>query len=191
MKTSSTSSDLIRTEKFGILATVLFCDVVKFTEFASDVTPEALIDNLNSYLTVVVNTLKENRGTVANFIGDTVFAYWLAEDHPDHATLACRFTSSLRERLSVTSHGFTTCTGIHTGNIVLISIDMGTHRLLTPMGDAVNLASRLNGLCTPYKVQAVASERVIKLAKETSAWKSIDSVMVKGRKEPLTVYGLS
>ena len=139
---------------------------------------------------VVVDTLKENHGTAAKFVGDAVFAYWLSEEQPNHAALACRFAASLPERLSVVSSGVTTSIGIHTGNVAFVRFTSGNNRSPEPMGDAVNLASRLCGFCFHYKAKAVASEAVMTSAGGGQGWTLLDSATIKGRNEPVTLYGI-
>jgi adenylate cyclase len=184
------SPDLLQVEKSDVIATLLFCDVVGYTRLTTGLTIEQLIKQLSSYMTVVVNTVEENRGTVAKFIGDAIFAYWLEEEQPDHAKLACRFATSIRERLSAASCDVTTQIGIHTGRVTLVRINQGIYRSLEPMGDAVNLASRLDGLCALYQAPAIASEQVIAHGGGGAGWNALESVAVKGRKDPITLFKL-
>ena len=187
---TSSSSDVVQLVKPSALATILFCDMRGYAQFGSGATPLQLIESLNSNFSVVVDTLKENHGTAAKFVGDAVFAYWLSEEQPNHAALACRFAASLPERLSVVSSGVTTSIGIHTGNVAFVRFTSGNNRSPEPMGDAVNLASRLCGFCFHYKAKAVASEAVMTSAGGGQGWTLLDSATIKGRNEPVTLYGI-
>jgi adenylate cyclase len=191
MKSPAPTQEILQIVKPDVVATILFCDLTGYAQFAVGATPEELVRQLNSYMTEVSETLKEHNGTIAKFIGDALFAYWLAEEHPDHASLACAFTSSIHARVAPILKDASTRIGIHTGEVALARINHGTGQTLEPMGAAVNTASRLNGVCALYNVRAIASESVILQAKEVSEWKNLGPVMIKGKIERLSLYGLS
>ncbi len=67
---------------------------------------------------------------------------------------------------------------------------LGNSRAPEPMGDSVNLASRLEALCTQYKAKAVASEAVMTNAGNIQGWTRLDSIMIKGKEAPIIVYGI-
>ena len=192
MKPTPPSGDLLRLERADVLATLLFCDLTGYSQAAARLSVVQLIEGLNAYQTLVVDALKENKGTVASFIGDAIFAYWLAGEHSDHAELACRFVASLRERLAavppVAPPGTTLRIGIHTGSVALVSIGRGDHRDLTLMGDAVNLAARLNSLCATYQAQAIITGEVLAHAPGVQGAQLLEAVTLKGRTTPTTLY---
>jgi len=190
MKPLNSTQNLLQVESLGIEATVLFCDVKGYAKIAETIPITDLLQRLGSYFTLVADTAKEHKGTLAKFIGDAVLVYWLAEENADHANLACRFTVSLRRKLSEAASDIVTSTGIHTGNVALVKIEHGNYRSLEPLGDIVNAACRFGMLCNEYQVYAVASERVTTQVHDASLWTKLDSVHIKGKTEPVTLYGL-
>ena len=185
------SQDILQVEKSGVVATLLFCDAVGYAKLAADASPENLIRQLSAYMKTVSAELGAHRGTIAKFVGDAVFAYWLEDEHADHAKLACQFAANIQERLAAASVNFETRIGIHTGRVALVRINGGSYRSLEPMGDAVNLAVRLDGVCGEYKARAIASEQVIAHGGGGAGWTVLEFVTVKGRTTPLTLYKLA
>jgi len=190
MKIAPTSNDVLQIEKTDALATIVFCDIAGYAKIAAGLTPLQLIGQLNSYMTELSNALKEHNGTIAKFIGDALFAYWLAEEHPDHASLACSFAKSVGKRITAISKDTITRTGLHTGPIALVRVNHGTSQTLEPMGDTVNTASRIETLCSHYSARAITSDQVMAYVSNKEGWKNLGSVMIKGKDAPMTLYGL-
>jgi len=191
MKNPFSKREMLHIEKPDCLATILFCDMKAFTQFVDPLTSAQAIQGLDSYLKIIVSAIEENRGTVSKFIGDALLAYWLEEKHSNHAALACHFTASIQERLSVLPFEIKSLVGIHTGHVTLVRIEHGNYRSLEPISDAVNTASRLNTLCSHYGVRAIASESVILQANGVSGWNNLGPISIKGKAKPLTLYGLT
>ncbi len=170
----------------------MFCDPPGFTHLSEAVSTEELIRGMNCYLTAVTEAVLENEGTIAQYIGDAVFAYWLAEEHSDHSARACRFVQTLRHRLAGSSYSspykLIPHIGIHTGRVAMISIDRKTRRDLTPIGDTVNLASRLSSLCTQLKAEAIITDAVHTRVGAIPGSETLGEVNVKGKDLPVTLY---
>jgi len=183
---------VLRTEKLNAMATTAFCDIASISSMPSKVSTEEGLGDLNRHLTCVVETMRENKGTLADFVGDAVLAYWLAEEHPDHASLACTFARSLQTRLHSLYESFSIQLSpricIHTGHVALVSLDHGKYRSTTPMGSTVNLASRLGGLCSQYKVSTIVTADVLAQAGLIPGTTPLGSVQVKGKTDPVALY---
>lgn len=190
MNPTTSNHDLLQVERLNVEATILFCDVRGYTKIAETIPTAPLLQRLGSYFCLVADTVKEHRGTLAKFIGDAALVYWLAEENADHADLACRFAVSLNQKLFAASSDITTTTGIHTGNVALVKIELENYRSLEPLGDVVNAACRFGMLCKEFQVYAVASERVIAQSSKAQLWSQLDTIHIKGKTEPVVLYGL-
>jgi adenylate cyclase len=155
--------------------TILFADIRGFTRIAETMEPEALREYLNTFLTGMTGIVHAHRGTVDKYMGDAVMAFWGApvDDtaHADNAIAAAlamqaeviRMSEALRARgLPPLAVGI----GINTG-IVRVG-DMGSklRRAYTVIGDAVNLASRLEGLTRQYEVPIIAGEGTVRRCRQ-------------------------
>ena len=175
---------------------VLFSDIRGFTSLSERLAPEQVVALLNRYFTPMTSIVRDDQGTLDKFIGDALMAFWNAPlDVPDHAVRAVRAAGRMRQALDRLNaelrreHGFTLSIGIgiHTGRAFVGN--MGTSELLsyTAIGDNVNLASRLEGLCPVYGVPAVVSEDTRALCPKDQAWQALDRVRVKGKAQPVRI----
>lgn len=180
-------------------ATVLFTDVRSFTAIAERLEPPQLVRLLNSYFTPMTACVMAHHGTLDKFIGDALMAFWNAPlDVPDHAAEAVaaardmqaaldRLRPALQKEFGVELRmGIGINTGpVHVGN-------MGSRDLLdyTCIGETVNLASRLEGLCKPYGVGIVVSDAVRESCEGRHRFLQLDRVSVKGSEKPLKIHTL-
>ena len=176
--------------------TVLFSDVRDFTSISEGLTPEGLKDLMNTYLTAMTEKVQEKRGTIDKYIGDAIMAFWGAPlTDPDHATHALESAMSMQKSLRSLDTEFAKrgWPALHIGvglNCGLMSVgDMGSkfRRAYTVMGDAVNLASRLEGLTKEYGVGILVTENIVKAAPSFS-YRQVDKVRVKGKLEGVAIY---
>lgn len=176
---------------------VLFSDIRSFTTISESLAADELKQLLNRYFTPITRIIFENSGTIDKYVGDMVMAFWGAPvddaDHAAHAIDAALQMLSETERLKVDfirlglpeiSIGI----GINSG--VMNVGDMGSayRRAYTVIGDAVNLASRLEGTTKYYGVDLVVGERTRELAGERFVWRELDRVKVKGKEQPVHVF---
>ena len=176
--------------------TVMFCDMRGFTSLSETMEPrqvQALLNTVHSRLTDVI---RAHRGTIDKYMGDAVMAFWGAPvSMPDHARLAVEASLGIveavralnRERAAAGLPLLSIGIGLSTG---LMSVgDMGSNvrRTYTVVGDAVNLASRLEGLSATYGVDIVASSTTREQAPDF-AWEELGTVQVKGRLQPVTIH---
>ena len=162
--------------------TILFCDMKGFTAFSEGMTPAALVNVLNRYMTVMSEPVRRNNGIIDKYIGDGIMAFWgppftdrrgaRAARLPRRARSArrpCPFRAELPELIGV-RRGFPEIDiriGIATGEVVVGSIGSEQTRNYTVIGDTVNLASRLEGANKTYGTRTLISEATNRLAAES------------------------
>jgi adenylate cyclase len=178
---------------------LLFSDIEGFTTLAERLTPDALARALGRYLAAMTAGVRSEGGTVDKFIGDSVMAFWNAPSAcPDHARRACRAVlACLREaRALYASPGWTdlpplvTRFGLHRATVMVGHFGAPERLSYTALGDGVNLASRLEGLCKQYGVTVLVSETILADVGDEFAFRFIDRVAVKGKRESVRVYEL-
>jgi len=177
--------------------TILFSDVRGFTSISEALSPEHLREYINEYLTDMSNVIRgKYRGTLDKYIGDAIMAFWNApvedKDHPRNAVLAAlemqRECGTLNEKF--TARGWPTLKigiGVNSGNVRVGDMGSKQRRAYTAMGDAVNVASRLEGRTKYYGVGILVGEATRTLVKDV-VFKEIDRIKVKGKDEAITIY---
>lgn len=176
--------------------TVLFVDVRGFTTISEGLSPKALREYINLYLTAMSEDIRGNRGTLDKYIGDAVMAFWGAPVAlPDHAARAVG--SALK--MLVTAHRLNDefvargwpplkiGIGLNTGQMHVGDMGSRIRRAYTVMGDAVNLGSRLEGITKVYGVGLVVGEATKQAAPEYF-YRELDCVRVKGKQEPIPIF---
>ena len=179
-------------------ATIYFSDIRSFTSISETLkSPTKITEFLNFYMNSMVLSIEHNQGTIDKFIGDAIMAYWNAplevKNHADKAVLTALYQIAQRDSLNVTikrDFGFDVDygIGINTGDAVVGEIGSQGRSDYTIIGDSVNLASRLEGLCKPYKVRLVISEFTKKKLTQKYVIQLLDVVRVKGKHEPVKIY---
>jgi adenylate cyclase len=176
--------------------TVMFCDMREFTRISEHMAPADVQAFLNKHFSRLAAIISAHRGTVDKYMGDCVMAFWGAPiETANHATLAVRaaldMAQAVRELNSshVADGRPEVSVGIGINSGVMSVGDMGSaaRRSYTVVGDAVNLASRLEGLSAYYGVEIVASGATRELA-PGFVWQELDSVLVRGRAQPVSVF---
>ena len=176
---------------------VLFSDIRGFTTISETLAADELKQLLNRYFTPMTRIIFEHRGTIDKYVGDMVMAFWGAPVRdPDHAAHAIEAALAMlagtetlkREFVRLGLPEISIGIGINSG--VMNVGDMGSEyrRAYTVLGDAVNLASRLEGTTKYYGVGLVVGERTRELAGERFVWRELDLVRVKGKDRPVHVY---
>jgi adenylate cyclase len=180
--------------------TVVFIDIRKFSRLTNTIGPERLVAYLNSALELITNRLLQHGATVDKYLGDAVLAYFgapiEAPDHPQRA-VACAIAiqRAVRERnlkLEATGQPFERLDvgiGIQTGEVVVGNIGSELKMDYTAIGDAVNVASRLQSLAGPGEILLTAEvhARVRDMVQvERLGWRNLD-----GREQPVDVYRAS
>ncbi len=179
--------------------TVFFSDVRGFTTIAEKLDPRALSDLLNSYLTPMTDLVFKNQGTLDKYMGDALMAFFGAPiSYQNHAHHACRCALQNLEKLAELVEVYKQKglplidigIGLNTGDCSVGNMGSETVRSYTVMGDAVNLASRLEGINKTYGTKIIISENTYGEAKDKFFCREVDWVRVKGKKEPVKIYEL-
>lgn len=175
---------------------VLFSDIRDFTSISEGLAPTELTEMMNAYLTPVTRVIQTHHGNVDKYIGDAVMAFWGAPQYnPAHARDALNAAMDMQAALADMLPAFRERgwpelrmgIGLNTGVVNVGNMGSAYRTAYTVMGDAVNLASRLEGLSKYYGVQIVIGESVAK-AVEGFILRELDRVRVKGKEAPVTIY---
>ncbi len=175
--------------------TVLFTDVRGFTKLSENLDPKDILNILNGHFDIINDEIFKMNGTMMKFIGDAAMAVFnIPYTQPDHAERAIRACINIQKRMKSYSakvkkkYGidFAIGIGINTGEVVVGN--MGSHKYMdyTIIGDAVNTASRLNGVAR--KGEIVISESTYKQVIGKFRFSPPEEVSVKGKSKPIKVY---
>ena len=177
--------------------TILFSDIRGFTSISEASEPEEVVEMLNEYLTRMVEILLEHGGTLDKFIGDAVMGFWNAPAaEPDHArrAVACAIdmiaaTAEIRERWEQQGKASIRIgIGINTGDAVAGNIGAEKVFGYTVIGDAVNLASRLESKNKDYGTEIIVSEFTLARMGDEFEAVYLDEVKVKGKERAVRIY---
>jgi adenylate cyclase len=179
--------------------TVMFSDVRGFTTISEKLDPQALGDLLNSYLTPMTEIVFKNQGTLDKYMGDAIMAFFGAPiGYSGHAKAACRCALQSVEKLFQLQKEYERKglpmidlgIGLNTGDVSAGNMGSETVRSYTVMGDAVNLASRLEGINKQYGTRIILSEMTYEEVKDSFICREVDWVRVKGKAQPVKIYEL-
>jgi adenylate cyclase len=177
--------------------TILFSDIRGFTGISEALAPEELRDYINEYLTEMSAIIRDrHRGTLDKYIGDAIMAFWGAPvDDPQHARNAVLAALEMQKRIAALSEAFAMRgwpplaigVGVNSGTVRVGDMGSRVRRAYTAMGDAVNVASRLEGRTKTYGVGILVGEATRARVKDV-VFREIDRIRVKGKDEAITVY---
>jgi len=192
------SPERVRPRKTEI--TVMFSDIRGFTSIAEGLDAQVLADLLNGYLTEMTRILFRYQGTLDKYIGDALMAFWGAPfDEPGHARRACNGVLAMMARLKELQQEWKAQgrpvleigIGLNTGTASVGNMGSLLRHGYTAIGDAVNLASRLEGLNKEYGTRILLSEFTCReIPAEEFLVRELDLIRVKGKEEPVTLYEL-
>ena len=173
--------------------TVFFSDIRSFTKLSESMTPRETFNFINSYLKRMGPLIRENKGFIDKYIGDSIMAIFPTD--PDYALLA---GISIRKELVLynsqrLSYGYPPIhigIGIHTGNLMLGTIGESQRMDTTVIADSVNLASRIEGLTKFYGVTTIITEITKSKLKNPDQFnmRFIGLVQVVGKEESVPIY---
>ncbi len=178
---------------------IFFSDIADFTTISEKLTPEALVQWLGVYFHGMSRIVLDNAGTLDKYIGDAIMAFWGApQPRENHARLACasalkcqQFLDRLAIEWGADSHPvFPTRIGIHTGEVIVGNIGCEERMNYTIIGDAVNLASRLEGLNKFYQTRIIISADTFRRVQDDFVARKLDRVAVKGKTRGVLIYEL-
>lgn len=175
---------------------ILFSDIRRFTALCERHSPGEILGLLNIYFTRLSAVVDGQGGVIDKFIGDALMALFGAPlSHPDDAARAVRAALQMvdaqaeinRELIALGLPSLASGIGINTGQVVAGNIGSPTRMNYTVVGDAVNLASRLEGLTKCYGVPIIVSAET-KARAPDFVYRELDRICVKGKREPVTIH---
>jgi class 3 adenylate cyclase/DNA-binding NarL/FixJ family response regulator len=172
---------------------ILFADIRDFTKLSEKMTPNENFKFINSYLSCMEPAIIENGGFIDKYIGDAIMALF-PESADDAVKAAIGMLSALNEynqhRQSIGYPSVKIGIGINTGSLMLGTVGGKSRMDGTGIGDAVNLASRVESLTKDYRVSLLITQQTFDLLQDITryALRLIDRVQVKGKSELVTVY---
>jgi len=182
-----------------LTVTVLFSDIRSFTTISEQMDAHALVALLNEYFTVMVGIIMEEGGVVDKYIGDAIMAVFGAPvSQPDDAVRAVRAATRMRAALvplnaSLVARGIApiaTGIGVHTGEVVAGNIGSEQRMEYTVIGDAVNVASRLEGKTKELGVDLVISDTTFALISHVAKGRALAELSVKGRQQSVRCFAV-
>ncbi len=176
---------------------VLFSDIRDFTRIAESLPAKDLARLMNIYLDRMTAIVSAQWGTLDKYIGDAIMAFWGAPvADAEHARRTVLAALAMRDAMpavnaELAAHGWPGLNigiGINTGNMVVGDMGSTVRKAYTVIGDAVNLASRLESLAPRYGVPIVVGEATRQAAGEGLVWRELDQVRVKGKGQAVSIY---
>jgi adenylate cyclase len=172
--------------------TVLFADIRNFTQMCENLSPEAVVGLLNTYLTVIVDAVLNNAGMVNKFGGDNIVAVWNApQSQPDHAPLAVKAALEAQQKMALAPGEFNSAPvqfgiGINTGIALAGTVGSVGRAEYTVIGDAVNVASRICST-TPGGEVWIGAE-TYRSVMDNIEVEELEPQQFKGKSKSLTIY---
>lgn len=186
--------------------TVMFSDLRGFSAIAERYRddPQGLTALMNSLFSPLTEAILEGRGAIDKYMGDAIMAFWNAPlDDADHPANACASALAMREKLDTLNRENEMARtagagapplqfgiGLNTGRCVVGNMGSARRFDYSVLGDAVNLASRLEGQSKTYGVDIVAGSRTAQAVTGRFALVELDRIRVKGKNEPETIFAL-
>jgi adenylate cyclase len=197
--------ELYRENKESVLGaelremSIMFTDIRGFTSVSERLPPDRLAGLLGLYLEAMTGAIRRNRGTIDKFIGDAVMAFWNAPtSQEEHARLACQAALDCKRSIEALFASprwgafapFKTSFGIHRDRVMVGNFGAPDRMNYTVLGDGVNVAARLEGLCKLYGATIIVSEMIEQAVSPAFELRLLDRVAVKGRAGGIVLYEL-
>ena len=188
--------DTVSFEPTSRECTVLFTDVRGFTTISEGLDPKALSELMNEFLTPLTEVIFKHKGTIDKYMGDCIMAFWGAPiANPAHAQTGVLAGIEMHRVLNELQPKFKAKNwpeikigvGLNTGRMSVGNMGSKIRRAYTVMGDAVNLASRLEGITKEYGADIIVGEDTMKAAPDM-VFRELDKVRVKGKENAVTIY---
>lgn len=179
--------------------TIFFADIAGFTTVAESLAPEALTQWLGEYLDAMTTIVLQEDGTVDKYIGDAVMAFWGApKPYGDHAYAACRTALLCQRKMAELQKVWSqrglppvACRiGVNTGAAMVGNVGSNERLEYTALGDAVNLASRLEGANKFYGTLILIGDTTRQIAANRIIARPVDKLSVKGKRDGVVVHEL-
>lgn len=179
--------------------TILFSDIQGFTDISEKVPPELLMVQLFEYNNELTNIIKDYKGTIDKYIGDSIMAFWGAPVwFEEHAFFACKAALRCHRKVEELNRKFekegksllTTRIGINTGTTIVGNMGSDERMNYSVLGDSVNLASRIEGVNKVYGTRLIITHSTYEKVAEHFICRPLDIVAVKGKKQGVRIYEL-
>ena len=183
--------------------TIMFCDMKGFTAMSEGMTPQGLVKVVNCYLSTMSEPVRAHRGIIDKYIGDAIMAYWGPPfiEEADQARFACAAAVDMAERVPSLRTQIPELLGIRsmpvecdirigiaTGEVLTGSIGSELMMSFTVMGDAVNLASRLEAVNKVYGTRVLIAQDTAAVLGATFELREIDRLTVVGQSVPQNIF---
>lgn len=176
--------------------TVLFADIRSFTRISEGMEPRELSRLMNVYFGAMTEVIRQQRGTLDKYIGDAIMAFWGAPvSDPENARHAVLTALTMQRQLHALAEPFKAQgwpvlragIGINSGAMTVGDMGSPVRKAYTVMGDAVNLASRLEGITKDYGVEIIVGEATQAQIGDI-AFRELDRVQVVGKDMAIAIY---
>jgi len=181
------------------ILTFLFSDIRGFTPISEKYksNPQGLTELINKFLTPMTDIILKHGGTVDKYMGDCIMAFWNAPlDCPSHQEMAIRAAREMKRKLRKMNIKeefgieLKIGIGINTGEAVVGNMGSEQRFDYSVLGDAVNLASRLEGISKNYDTTIIIGEDTYKSVKDKFKFRKLDDVQVKGKSNKVAIYSI-
>jgi len=182
------------------ILTFLFSDIRGFTPISEKYksNPQGLTELINKFLTPMTDIILKHGGTVDKYMGDCIMAFWNAPlDCPSHQEMAIRAAREMKRKLRKMNikeefgMELKIGIGINTGEAVVGNMGSEQRFDYSVLGDAVNLASRLEGISKNYDTTIIIGEDTYKSVKDKFKFRKLDDVQVKGKSNKVAIYSIN
>lgn len=176
---------------------IFFSDIQGFTSISESLTPTELTHLLNTYLTAMTNIIHDEGGTIDKYEGDAIIAFWNAPlEQRDHAKRAVRATLRCQAKLAemrpalkeICGRDVLVRIGLNTGPVVVGNMGSDQRFDYTFLGDAGNLAARLEGINKQFGTFLMISEFTLNITADAFPVRELSRVTVVGKSQPITIY---
>tara|TARA_A100000171_G_scaffold19915_1_gene18322 strand:- start:2419 stop:4149 length:1731 start_codon:yes stop_codon:yes gene_type:complete len=167
--------------------TIMFTDVRGFTSLSEKLAPEEVVEIMNKALTIQADAVKANEGMVDKYIGDAMMAVWNAPvDVENHEQKAIETALQIRHAMQEAQLGIDIGIGINSGEVVAGNIGSQSRFEYSVLGDACNLAARLESSCKSVGKDLVIGEATISKYQGTAT--ELEPIFVKGKEKAVKIY---
>lgn len=182
------------------MCAIFFSDIRSFTAISEKLQPEEVVEFLNEYMTEMVHCVNQTHGIVDKFIGDAIMATWgaLKSSGTQDAENAVNGALLMRKALQKFNEGrggdkrpvIRIGCGLNYGPVIAGQIGSEERLEYTVIGDAVNLASRVEALNKPFGTDVLITQDLYDQVREIFAVEKMQSIKVKGKAEPQVIYAV-
>ena len=174
--------------------TFLFCDIRGFTPISEKYksNPQGLTKLINSFLTPMTDIILKSGGTIDKYMGDCIMAFWNAPlNCPNHQKKAIIAAHNMRKKMKELNLGFNIGIGINTGQAVVGNMGSEQRFDYSVLGDAVNLASRLEGISKDFNTTIIIGEDTYEAVEHLhKRMYKLGTVSVKGKSNKVNIYSI-